>query len=260
MNWLNAIKNVKIAIASKKPSYSQSKYITITVNSVSESVRTDCSGYVSSCLYYYGAVKKGYMTTSWGFSKSDDVASLLTKAGFKKMKFTSWTALKEGDIISQSNSHVEIFSHNLNGAHYVYSNGNTADMRSLVPTKDTGAHKYDTVWRLTKEPVDNYTAADFIKDLKAIFNVTPINKTPNKTLLTKTVTLSTKTNRTHRAVRVVQKRLYKLGYTEIGEPDGVAGEKFTKAVKNYQKKVVGLSNPDGIITAGCGTWKKLLGL
>ena len=260
MNWLDAVKSVKVAIAIKKPSYSQTSYLTITVNSVSEKLRKDCSGYVSSCLYYYGAVKKGYMTTSWGFSKSDEVKDLLEKAGFKKMKFTSWNNLKEGDIISQSNSHVEIFSHNLNGAHYVYSNGNTADMRSLVPTKDTGVHKYDTVWRLVKEPVDNYTKTDFIKDLKAIFNVTPVNGTPTKTLLTKTVTLSARKNRTHRAIRPVQKYLYKLGYTEVGEADQVAGEKFTTAVNNFQKKVVKLEKPDGEITAGCGTWKKLLGL
>ena len=59
-------------------------------------------------------------------------------------------------------------------------------------------------------------------------------------------------------VKVVQKRLYALGYTPVGEADGIAGPKFTAAVKAFQKKHD--CWVDGEITAGNKTWKKLLSL
>lgn len=76
--------------------------------------------------------------------------------------------------------------------------------------------------------------------------------------LSKTVTLSRTKNRTHAAVKCVQKRLYDLGYTQVGEADGIAGAKFDLAVKAFQK-----DNGcwvDGEITAKKQTWKKLLGV
>jgi peptidoglycan hydrolase-like protein with peptidoglycan-binding domain len=76
--------------------------------------------------------------------------------------------------------------------------------------------------------------------------------------LSKTVTLSARKNRTHAAVKCVQKYLYALGYTEVGNADGIAGAKFTSAVKRFQK-----NNGcwvDGVITAKNMTWRKLLGM
>lgn len=78
-----------------------------------------------------------------------------------------------------------------------------------------------------------------------------------KETLSKTVTVSAKTNRKHAVVKPLQTYLNALGFN-CGAVDGVAGSKFTNAVKAYQKAngcVV-----DGIITAGNKTWKKLLGL
>lgn len=75
--------------------------------------------------------------------------------------------------------------------------------------------------------------------------------------LSKTVTVSAKTNRKHACVKPLQTYLNTLGF-DCGAVDGIAGTKFTTAVKAYQKAngcVV-----DGIITAGNKTWKKLLGL
>lgn len=69
-------------------------------------------------------------------------------------------------------------------------------------------------------------------------------------------TLSAKKNRTHRAVEAVQKRLYQLGYTQVGRADGIAGPKFTHGVMAFQKDhgcVI-----DGELTAGCKTWKELM--
>ncbi len=81
---------------------------------------------------------------------------------------------------------------------------------------------------------------------------------PGPETLSKTITISEKENRKHEVVKYLQSYIYKLGYTEIGVSDGIAGPKFTKAVKHYQKDngcVV-----DGIITKQNKTWKKLLKL
>ena len=55
----------------------------------------------------------------------------------------------------------------------------------------------------------------------------------------------------------LSQQLNHLGY-DCGTPDGIAGAKFTSAVKKYQfdKNCV----QDGEITAKGTTWKKLLGL
>ncbi len=73
----------------------------------------------------------------------------------------------------------------------------------------------------------------------------------------KTVTLSARINRTHPVVVCVQKRLYALGYTGVGKADGIAGAKFTAAVKAFQRDNGCVS--DGEITAGKKTWRVLLG-
>ena len=69
-------------------------------------------------------------------------------------------------------------------------------------------------------------------------------------------TLSAKKNRTHRAVEAVQKRLQQLGYTQVGEADGIAGKKFTQAVMTFQKDHGCVM--DGELTAGGKTWKELM--
>ena len=76
--------------------------------------------------------------------------------------------------------------------------------------------------------------------------------------LGKTVTLSASKNVRHAAVLPVQKRLLALGYEEVGDADGVAGPKFTKAVEAYQTDHDCVA--DGEITAKAQTWSKLLGL
>lgn len=75
--------------------------------------------------------------------------------------------------------------------------------------------------------------------------------------LSKTVTVSAKVNSKHKVVKPIQEYLNYLGYN-CGKVDGIAGAKFTAAVKKYQfdKKCV----QDGIITAKGQTWKKLLGI
>lgn len=74
--------------------------------------------------------------------------------------------------------------------------------------------------------------------------------------LRKTVTVSAKKNNRHPLVKTAQLRLRQLGYSQVGEPDGIAGPKFTAAVKAFQRDhgcVV-----DGELTAGCRTWRELM--
>lgn len=75
--------------------------------------------------------------------------------------------------------------------------------------------------------------------------------------LSKTITVSAAKNNTHAVVKYLQTYLNYLGYN-CGTVDGIAGTKFTAAVKSYQK--VNGCVVDGEITAKCTTWKKLLGL
>jgi peptidoglycan hydrolase-like protein with peptidoglycan-binding domain len=79
---------------------------------------------------------------------------------------------------------------------------------------------------------------------------------PGPETLGKTPTLSAVKNRYHPAVKPVQQWLDVLGYTQVGPADGIAGRKFTAAVKAFQRDhgcVV-----DGEITAGNKTWRQLL--
>jgi N-acetylmuramoyl-L-alanine amidase len=104
---------------------------------------------------------------------------------------------------------------------------------------------------------ESYTLAQFVEDVQKACGAAVDGKAGPETL-GKTVTLSAKKNRTHAAVRAVQRRLAALGYQEVGKADGVAGPKFTSAVAHFQQDndcVV-----DGEITAGQKTWRKLLGM
>jgi peptidoglycan hydrolase-like protein with peptidoglycan-binding domain len=102
-----------------------------------------------------------------------------------------------------------------------------------------------------------YSLKQFIKDVQEACGAS-VDGIAGPETISKTVTLSAKKNRTHKAVLAVQKRLFALGYTEVGAADGIAGAKFTSAVAHFQQ-----DNGcwvDGVITAKNKTWKKLLGI
>lgn len=103
----------------------------------------------------------------------------------------------------------------------------------------------------------NYTTEEFIRDVQKACGAA-VDGIAGPETLGKTVTLSATKNRTHPAVRAVQKRLMSLGYTDVGEADGIAGTKFTGAVMDFQED--NRCWVDGEITSGHKTWKKLLGM
>lgn len=101
-----------------------------------------------------------------------------------------------------------------------------------------------------------YTKTQFIKDVQKATGA-KVDGVAGSETLSKTVTVSATKNRMHAVVRPIQKRLNSLGY-DCGTVDGIAGDKFKKAVVKYQK-AKGCVH-DGEITARAKTWQKLLGM
>ena len=110
------------------------------------------------------------------------------------------------------------------------------------------------------EPVSvkaEYTFTQFVMDVQKAIGA-GVDGVPGPETLSKTVTLSRYTNKTHPAVIPVQKWLFELGYTEIGEADGEAGPAFEKAVTRYKRE--NGCYADGEIPAQSVVWKTLLKL
>lgn len=102
-----------------------------------------------------------------------------------------------------------------------------------------------------------YSLEQFILDVQRVTgSKTDGNAGPET--LGNTVTISRYKNRTHPVVEFVQKRLYALGYVEVGEADGTAGAMFEEAMKAFQHD--NGCTEDGEATAKKKTWKKLLGV
>lgn len=108
-----------------------------------------------------------------------------------------------------------------------------------------------------KREDSEYGVEDFVTEVQKIIGAEVDGKAGTETL-GKTVTISAKINNKHALVKPIQKRLYAMGYTEVGDADGVAGKLFTKAVKRMQKEKG--KTQDGEITKGQISWKILLGI
>lgn len=102
-----------------------------------------------------------------------------------------------------------------------------------------------------------YSLGQFIREVQAATG-SAVDGIAGKETLGNTVTVSAQKNRTHPVVVPVQKRLFTLGYTVVGQADGVAGAKFDEAVRTFQKD--NGCAVDGELTAGNRTWKKILGM
>lgn len=100
-------------------------------------------------------------------------------------------------------------------------------------------------------------AEEFIREVQKAIGA-QVDGIAGPETLRKTPTISATKNRTHPVVEVVQKRLYALGYRQVGPADGITGPKFDQAVKAFQKDHDCVA--DGELTAGNKTWRVLLGL
>lgn len=104
---------------------------------------------------------------------------------------------------------------------------------------------------------EGYSLTQFVYDVQAVTG-SAVDGIAGPETLRNTVTVSARVNRTHPIVKAVQKRLYALGYTQVGEADGIAGTKFKETVIAFQKD--NACTADGEITARNKTWRKLLGM
>lgn len=107
------------------------------------------------------------------------------------------------------------------------------------------------------QAAESYTQVRFVRDVQAVTGAFVDGIAGPETLL-KTVTVSEQKNSTHPVVVPLQKRLAAIGYTGVGEADGIAGPLFTAAVVAFQED--NHCWADGEVTAGNKTWKKLLGM
>jgi surface antigen len=107
----------------------------------------------------------------------------------------------------------------------------------------------------TTENSDGLT--EFVKKIQRAFGAA-VDGVAGPETISKTKTISAKKNNRHEAVKAIQERLKELGYDEVGKADGIAGAKFTAAVKAFQKDNGCVR--DGEITAKKKTWRVLLGM
>lgn len=131
-----------------------------------------------------------------------------------------------------------------------------------IDTRDTKSFWYSHAqhYRATfgGSPVENeYSLEQFIRDVQGVTGSNVDGKAGPETI-GNTVTISSRVNRTHPVVKFVQKRLYALGYTKVGNDDGIAGAMFEEAMKAFQHD--NGCTEDGEATAKNKTWRKLLGM
>ena len=141
--WISIVKAVKAAIAAQKPGYSQSKFIKITVGGKELSVRTDCSGFVSACLKYFGVLSDNINLDSRSITSQ---SGGMKNTGFTYGGWPGWDSLQEGDVLAR-NGHTEIFAYNKDGKHYVYNCGSDSSVNSAEATVTGHPNGYTAVWR-----------------------------------------------------------------------------------------------------------------
>lgn len=112
--------------------------------------RCDCSGFVTSCLWRYGALQ----TVSWppsssAYTSAAYIADLMEAAGFVMLPF-SWEEAKPFDIIAYS-GHIEIYNGILNGRKSSWSWGSCHDKAHGGLPCSTAAQSrgYEIIWRNT---------------------------------------------------------------------------------------------------------------
>lgn len=161
-----------------------------------------------------------------------------------------------GIVYKADSTKVYTIEGNTSGASGVIANGGGVCKKSysLSYDKIVGYGRPNYAAEVAKPA---YTQEQFIRDVQKATGAS-VDGIAGPETISKTVTLSASKNRTHATVKPVQKRLYALGYTVVGEADGIAGTKFTAAVCAFQED--NKCWVDGEITASNKTWKKLLGM
>lgn len=148
--WARAVQDIAAWYVSNIHEYNQSK--TVYCDLVNKDVRCDCSGFVTACLWKYGALQDvEWPPVSSTYTSDTGIKDKLKDAGFEKMPF-SWNVVKPYDIISY-NGHVEIYNGVVNGCHTSWSWGNVHDeAHGGLPCKTSHVSGgYDVIYRNKKE-------------------------------------------------------------------------------------------------------------
>lgn len=135
---------------------------------------------------------------------------------------------------------------------YIWQHSSTGSVAGISGNVDMNIGYFDG------DSENSYSLTQFVRDIQAAIGAS-VDGIAGTETLSKTVTVSATVNARHAVVLPIQKRLNALGYN-CGTADGIAGSKFTTAVNNYQKNILGYTNCDGEITAGGKMWKSLLGM
>lgn len=141
--WMNIVKNVKKIISeTDNIRYMYPITTNITVGDDTLSLRTDCSGFIITCLQLYTGLEYNFvcseLTNTNGIMK--------TKYNFIYIPFTSLSQCKTGDIIGNS-QHAEIFSRIGNdGNVYVYRVANDESF-TMNGEEITNNNAYTYIWR-----------------------------------------------------------------------------------------------------------------
>jgi len=130
-DWMSVVTNVKAAIAStgcEYYDYGANPMITITVNGQTMTIRPDCSGYVTTCLYLYEPSSADVGRPC--FATAGELMGK-TYTGFQGFRFSGIQNLGVGDILvrigSEGWNHTEIYA----GNGKVYSCGTTDGCRTI---------------------------------------------------------------------------------------------------------------------------------
>lgn len=169
-NWVECVKNTKQLMASKVGYYGYGQYRTISYNGKSYTIRIDCSGYVSACLYFYG-LQSGLNAYSSAGLKGNI-------PGFVKYKWNGSTdKLQVGDILVYD-GHTEIWAGN--GKVYNYGSNNSAEVPGV--TNYGADHTPRCIQRIKKSELtrtqDEAVSKDSGKDTK--LNITNSKKNNSK--------------------------------------------------------------------------------
>lgn len=127
-----------------------------------------------------------------------------------------------------------------------------AELKALGAAYAKAAAEFLALPLKRKQSADVSAGCSFVQSVQTALGIT------GEDILSHTITVSAYCNRTHPVVRILQQRLFALGYTQVGEADGIAGAKFTATVKAFQRDHGCVA--DGEITAGHKTWQTLLAM
>jgi len=180
-NWIECVKSTKQLLASKVGYYGYGQYRTFSYNGKSYTIRIDCSGYVSACLYFYGLQSGLNAYSSAGLEGNIP--------GFVKYTWNGSTKnLQVGDILVYD-GHTEIWA----GKGQVYNYGSNDSAKVPSPTNWGSDHTPKCIQRIKKSEStrtqDKAVSKDSSKDTKLDIKSNPkdnktgvVTSTANPTL------------------------------------------------------------------------------